>query len=107
MEPLRVCKTVHLPTPFVGLFLKQDLTNVEAWNHLHGTIVNGGLEVDFCPIIDWLYVALTLKTGDEKSPLDMPRSTVPTEDGDLLRHRNKMLTHHLPMLEPALQRAQG
>ena len=51
-EPLCVQKNINLPTPFVGLFLKWDLTPVETWTRLCGTIVDGGLEVDCFPIID-------------------------------------------------------
>ena len=36
----------------------------------------------------------------------MPPLTVLMVDGDLLQHRHQMLTHHLPGLDPALQRFQ-
>ena len=80
---------------------------MEAWTRLRGVIIDGGLEVDFHPIIYWLRVTLTLKTGDDKSPLDMPHPTSPLVDGDLLRHRHHILTCHLHGLDPALQRFQG
>ena len=64
-EPLCFHKNINLPAPFVGLFLKWDLTAVETWTRLCGTIVDGGLEVDCFPIIDWICVALTPKTGDD------------------------------------------
>ena len=80
---------------------------MEAWTRLHGAIVDGGLEVDCRPIIDWICVALTLKTGNDKTPLSMPRPTVPLADGDLLRHMQHILTCHLPGMYPSLQRFQG
>ena len=84
-----------------------DLTPVEACTRLSGTIVNRGLEVDFRPIINLIYANLTLKTGDDKSPLAIMRPTAPLVDGHLLRHRYYMLTRHLSRLEPALQRVEG
>ena len=106
MEPIRVRKTVYLPMPFVKIFLKRYLTSVEAWTRLCRSISDRILEVDCRPITDWLCVTLTLNTGDEKSPLAIPRPTVPLEDGELLQKRHHMLTCHLPRLEPALKRVQ-
>ena len=107
MEPLRIRKTIYLPAPIVVILLKWDLTPAEAWTRLHSAIVGGGLEVD-CPFkIDWIHVTMTLKTGDDKSPLAMPQTTVPLEDGYLLRNRHHMLTRHLPRLDPSLQRFHG
>ena len=40
---------------------------------------DGGLKVDCRPIIDWLCFALTLNTGDKKSPLAMLRPNRPLE----------------------------
>ena len=37
----------------------------------------------------------------------MPHPTVPLADGDLLQHRHHIIPHHLPGLEPSLQRVQG
>ena len=66
VEPLCIRKTIRLPTTFVDLFLKWDLTPMEAWTCLRSAIIYGGLEVDCCPIINWICFSLTLKTGDEK-----------------------------------------
>ena len=107
VEPLRVPKTVYLPNPLIGLFLNWDLTIVEAWIRLRVAIINGGLEVDYHPIMDLFRVALTLKTENNKSPLAMPRPTRPMADGDLLCNRHHMITCHLPWLEPSLQRFHG
>ena len=98
MEPLRFCKKIYLPAPFVGLFLEQNLTPVKAWTHLHGDIVDGGQEVDYRPIIDWLRVALTKKVGVDKSPLAMPCPTTPLENSNVLHHNHHMLTQHLPWI---------
>ena len=103
VEPLRVCKTIYLPVPFVGLFLDRYLIPVESCTHIRCAIVNGGLEVDCRPIVNWLSVALTLNTGDEKYPWSMKRPTPPLADGSLLQNRHHMLTRHLPGMEPSLQ----
>ena len=107
VEPLHIRNNIYLLTLFVGIFLEQDLTPIEAWTCICSDIVDGFLEVDCLPIIDWLHVALTLKTGDDKSPLAMPRPTAPLADGYLLRHRHHMLARHLPGMDPAFQRVQG
>ena len=79
VEPQHIHKMIYLPTPFVGIFLEQEIMPADAWTRLRGVIIYGGLEVDFRPIIDWICFALTLKTGDEKSPLDMLRPNTPLE----------------------------
>ena len=79
LEPLCIRKTIYLPAPFIEIFLKWDLPPVEAWTRLHGAIIDGGLEVDCRPIINWICFSLTLKTGDKKSPLDMLRPNTPLE----------------------------
>ena len=80
---------------------------VEDRSRIRGAIINVGLEVDCCPIIDWICIGLTLSAGGGKSPLAIPLPTAPLADGDFLRHRRHMLTRHLPGLDPALQRVQG
>ena len=96
VEPLHVRKTIYLPAPFVGLFLERDITPAEAWNRLHGAIVDAGQEVDFWPIVNWLWVALKKKVRDNNSPLALPRPTTPFSNGDILRHRHHMLTGTYP-----------
>ena len=103
VEPLCIRNTICLPTTFIDLFLKWDLTPMEAWTCLRSAIIYGGLEVDCRPIVNWLSVALTLNTGDEKYPWSMKRPTPPLADGSLLQHRHHMLTRHLPGMEPSLQ----
>ena len=107
VEPLCIRKTIYLPTPFVGNFLYRDLTPTEAWNHICGAIGDAGQEVDFRSIGEWLWVALTKKVGDEKSPLALPRPTITLGDRNLLSHCHHMLTRHLPGLDPSPQRVQG
>ena len=108
MEPLWVRKTVSLPAPFIGIFLNRDLTTVEAWNRLCSSIVDGGLEVNFRPTIDWPRVSLTLKIGNDKYPLDLPQTTVPLANGHLIRYQNNMLTCYQPGPDPTLHtRVQG
>ena len=46
VDAIRVRKTIYLPFPLVGIFLERDLTPVEAWSHLRGTIVCAGATVD-------------------------------------------------------------
>ena len=104
VKPLCVCKTINLPVPIVRIFLKWDLTPVEAWTRLHGAIVDGGLKTYCCPIIDWIRVSLTLSTVDGKSPLDMPHPTVLLADEYLLRNQHHILIRHHPGLYPSFQR---
>ena len=42
-EPLCVRRTIYLLVNFVGLLLELDLTPMEAWTRLFGTIVDRGL----------------------------------------------------------------
>ena len=107
VEPLCIRKTICLPATFIENFLTWDLTPMEAWTRLRGTIVDGGLEFDCRPIIDWIRFALTLKTGDEKLPLAMLRPNTPLEHGDLLWHWHHIITRHLPRIETSLRRVQG
>ena len=64
VEPLCIFKTVYLPAPFVRLFLEQDLTTVDVWTHIRSVINDGGIEAGCHPIIDWICVALAMKTGN-------------------------------------------
>ena len=107
VEPLCIRTTFYLPTLFVGILVEWDFMAMDSWTHLCNVIVDGDIEVDCLPIIEWLYVTLTMKTGDDKSPLAMPRPTALMADGDLLRHMNHMLILHLSRMDLALQRVQG
>ena len=107
VEPLRVCKTIYLPTPFFGIFLEWDLIPMESWNCLCSAIVGRGLEVDCCPIIGSLSFTLNLNTGNDKSPLAMTRPSAHLVNVYLLHHRHHMLTHHLPGMDPTPQRVHG
>ena len=78
-EPLCVQNNINLPTPFVGLFLKWDLTPVETWTHLCGTIVNGGLEVDCFPIPPHLQRNFP-DVGCNEQPLDPLEGGVQPEE---------------------------
>ena len=55
VEPLCIHKTIYLPAPFVGIFLRRYLMLVESCTRLHSAIVDRGLEVDCCYIIDWIF----------------------------------------------------
>ena len=49
LEPLRIFKTIYIPTTLVWFLLKQDITPGEAWTRFCDAIVAGGQEVDFSP----------------------------------------------------------
>ena len=73
MDSIRVRNIIYLPDPFLGIFLQRNLTPAKAWSHLRGAIIDAGATYDCCHIIDWLWVALTRKRGeDHPSPLAMP-----------------------------------
>ena len=57
-EIIRCRKSVYVPAPYVGLLLSDNLTLVEAWNRLHGAIVNAAAEAYCRPIIGWLRAAI-------------------------------------------------
>ena len=103
--PLHIRNTIYLPTHFFGLFFEQDITPAEAWTCLHSAIVNGGQEVDYQPIIDWICIALTKNVGDDKSPLAMPQPTATLNERVIYRHH--MLTRPLTGLDPTFQRVKG
>ena len=44
--------------------------------------------------------------GNDKSTLDIPQTTTPLDNRDLLRHHHHMLNHYLPGLEPTFQSVQ-
>ena len=78
-------KNLYLHAPFVGIFLERDLTPVEAWSSLHGAIVDAMATFDCCPIIYWLQVAFTRKSGvNQQSLLAMYRPTDPLAEGNLM-----------------------
>ena len=54
VEIIRCCKTVYVPAPYVGLLLCDDLTPVEAYNRLRGSIIDAAAEDACRPLIDWL-----------------------------------------------------
>ena len=72
VKPLRILKTIYLPVSFIGIFLDGYITLVEAWTQLRSALFKRGLEVYCCPKIDWIFVAPTQNTGDDKSALAMP-----------------------------------
>ena len=86
VEPLCIRKTIYIPATFVRIFLERDLTPAEACTCLCNAIIDGAQEVGYCPIINWICVALTMKVVDDKSPLAMPQHTAPLSDGELLRN---------------------
>ena len=108
VEAICIRKTTYLPETFMGILLKRNLTPVEAWIFLSGAIVDNGAMVDFRPITNWIRVAITRKSETyQLSPLAMPRPTSPLADRYLTCYRQKVLTSHLPGIDPALQRMQG
>ena len=78
-------KNLYLHAPFVGIFSERDLTPVEAWSSLHGVIVDAMATLDCCPILYWLWVTITRKSGvDQQSLLAMYRPTGPLANGNLM-----------------------
>ena len=58
VESIRCRKTVYVPAPYVGLLLGSDLTPIEAWHRVRGSIVDAAAEDACRHIIDWLRAAL-------------------------------------------------
>ena len=108
IDYVQVWKTIYLLSPYVGMFLEQDITPVKAWRRLQGGIVDAGAKAGCLPIIDWLRVALAWKNGgNQLSPLTMTRPTAPPMDTELLCHRHQILICHLPGHDRVLHHVQG
>ena len=58
VETIRCRKTVYVPLRYVGLLLGANLSPIEAWYRLRGTIVDVAVEEACQPLIDWLQAAL-------------------------------------------------
>ena len=82
--------------PYVGIFLRGDISPMEAWMRLHGEVVESGLEADCWPLIDWIHVALTQKSGEDQ-PLTMLVSmmVVMLMKRDPLCHQHQVLIRYL------------
>ena len=44
VETIRCRKTVYVPAPYVGLLLGANLTEIESWHRLRGSIVDATVE---------------------------------------------------------------
>ena len=101
-------KTIYLTTPFLGIFLERNLMPVEALSFLRGAIVDARYTVDCLPIINWLWVALTRKSGiDQMSTLAMLQPNSTLRDVKLKHHYHQAITRHLSGIDSVLQRVQG
>ena len=66
-------RTIYIMVPFMVILLDRYLMPVEVWSCIQGDIVNAGADADFQPIINWILVAFTQKSGDNHiHPLPMP-----------------------------------
>ena len=63
VDAICIRKTIYIPAPFAGIFLERKLTPLDAWSRLHGAIINTRATVYCRPIIDWLQVKITRKSG--------------------------------------------
>ena len=107
VESVRCRKTVYVPAPYVGLLLSGDLTPVEAWQRLRGSIVDAAAEDTCRPIVDWLRAALTRLVPDALSTLVVPDPSAPLPNAILLEHRHRLLLGHLPGLDLSINRSAG
>ena len=108
VEAICIHKTIYFPSPFMGNFLEHDIMPVEAWSCLCDAIFDARATFYFHPIIYWIWVTLTRKSGlDQPSPLAVSQPTTPLVDGKLMRHRHQVLTRHPPGLDSSLHNVQG
>ena len=102
---IRCCKTVYVPTPYVGLLLIADVSSVELWNRLCRAIVDTAAEAACRPIINWLRATIVRSGPNTHSALVVPEPLVPLPDALLLQHRHRLLLSHLPRLDPSINQA--
>ena len=69
IEIIRCCKTVYVPAPYVGLLLCAEISPAEAWNRLHGEIVDAAAKNSCQPLIDWLRAAIVRSGPNTHSAL--------------------------------------
>ena len=107
VEIIRCRKTVYVPAPYTGLLLGANLTPIEAWNQLWGSIVDAAAE-DVCrPLIDWLRAAIVRAGPDTYSALVVPKPSATLTSALLFQHRHRLLLIHLLGLDPSINRAAG
>ena len=69
---IRCCKTMYVSAPYVGLLLSAYLSPEEAWNRLHGAIVDAATKASCRPIIDWLRAVIVRSRPNTHSALIVP-----------------------------------
>ena len=77
-----------------------NLTPVEAWNRLHGAIVDAVAEAACRPLVDWLRATIVRSVPNTHSTLVVPEPSAPLSDTLLLHHCHRLLLIHLPGLNP-------
>ena len=108
MEDVWVCKTIYLPALCVGIFLGGELTPMEAHNCIWVSILDYGVDVDFHPLIYWIWVDLIQKSVQEQTtPLGILWTTYPLMDKDLIFHHHHDIVKYLPDLDLALSHTPG
>ena len=106
-EVIRFCKTVYVPDPYVGLFLGNNLTPVEAWNRFRGAISDAATEAACRSIIDWLRTTIVRSGPVTYSALVVFEPSSPLPNALLLQHRHRLLLIHLPGIDPSINSAAG
>ena len=106
-EIIRCRKTVYVPASYVRLLLSDNLTPLEACNHLCIAIIGTAAEADCRPIVDWLCTVIVRSGPDTHSALVVPDPSMPLTDALLLQHRHWLLLCHLPGLDPSINRTAG
>ena len=98
---------MYVPALYVGLLLADNLTPVEARNHLQRKIVNAAAEAACWPVIDWLRAAIVRFGPNIYFALVVLNPSAPLPDALLLHHRHRLLLSHLPSLNPSINRVAG
>jgi hypothetical protein len=53
----------------MAMLLDDNMPPREAWQQIHGALVNDGMEQDCAPLMDWLRVAITRRATNQGSIL--------------------------------------
>ena len=105
-EVLRTRMCMYCPPQYVGIFLENPLTPVEAWQRVSGAVTANAANVDCSALLTWLRVALTRSTANGPSVLAAALPGAPVPDAVLLAHRRDFLLQDFPSLDQA-QSAHG
>ena len=96
-------RTKHsVSTPmFVSMMIEAELTPRQAWDRLGGAIFDAGKEVECCPLLNWLKVAITRHSAGALSRLARRSMSPPLSNRTLMEQQWRWVLEDIPALSPA------